>query len=711
MRRNTLLGAAGLAALIALGVLVVSGVDVLAQGDNATPVPGDGNPGVTFTWEGTVRAPGFPPGAEWINASAPISMDDLRGKIVMLDFWTYGCINCIHIIPDLKRLEAEYPEELIVIGVHSAKFDSEGETDNIRRIVQRYEVEHPVVNDHDFTVWNAYGVRAWPTVVVIDPFGKVVGQLSGEPLYDRIAPVIETMAREYRAAGVINPAPLPQWAPELAKLTVGPLRFPGKVLADAPGNRLFISDSNHNRLIVTDLETFEVLDVIGSGEAGLQDGSFEQAQFYRPQGLALVDDVLFVADTENHAIRAVSLTTRSVSTVAGTGKQVFNFDQSGPGPEMSLNSPWDLVAHEGVLYIAMAGQHQLWTYDLATGIAGPFAGSGREALLDGALRQAGLNQPSGIDTDGALLYVADAEASAIRTASLAPDGELSTIVGTGLFDFGDVDGVGDEVRLQHPLGVTVADDGYLYVADTYNNKIKRIDPATRESVTFAGTGEPGAADGENAQFYEPGGIDYANGKLYVADTNNHAIRVIDVASRTVSTVVFPNATRLIADAALSTLPDAEPGAPPISAPENGLPLIFGSPDVDDNVMLPAQTVGAGQGTIRVNITMPEGYKFNKLAPFSATWRENALVSIAPDWREYRAVEPVMPLEIPAEFSAGQTELEGDFAIYWCEAINETLCFVKRAHLVVPLTVDPASTNNVVEMAYGLVPPVISDTFQ
>lgn len=711
MRRNTLLGAAGLAALIALGVLVVSGVDVLAQGDNATPAPGDGNPGVTFTWEGTVRAPGFPPGAEWINASAPISMDDLRGKIVMLDFWTYGCINCIHIIPDLKRLEAEYPEELIVIGVHSAKFDSEGETDNIRRIVQRYEVEHPVVNDHDFTVWNAYGVRAWPTVVVIDPFGKVVGQLSGEPLYDRIAPVIETMAREYRAAGVINPAPLPQWAPELAKLTVGPLRFPGKVLADAPGNRLFISDSNHNRLIVTDLETFEVLDVIGSGEAGLQDGSFEQAQFYRPQGLALVDDVLFVADTENHAIRAVNLTTRSVSTVAGTGKQVFNFDQSGPGPEMSLNSPWDLVAHQGVLYIAMAGQHQLWTYDLATGFAGPFAGSGREALLDGALRQAGLNQPSGIDTDGALLYVADSEASAIRTASLAPDGELSTIVGTGLFDFGDVDGVGDEVRLQHPLGVTVAADGYLYVADTYNNKIKRIDPATRESVTFAGTGEPGAADGENAQFYEPGGIDYANGKLYVADTNNHAIRVIDVASRTVSTVVFPNATRLIADAALSTLPDAEPGAPPISAPESGLPLIFGSPDVDDNVMLPAQTVGAGQGTIRVNITMPEGYKFNKLAPFSATWRENALVSIAPDWREYRAVEPVMPLEIPAEFSAGQTELEGDFAIYWCEAINETLCFVKRAHLVVPLTVDPASTNNVVEMAYGLVPPVISDTFQ
>ena len=441
-------GAALLAALAVMVLGLVGGA--LAQDSDDPPQGDDGDADVDYTWSGDVNAPDFPEGAEWINASGPIRMADLRGKIVMLDFWTYGCINCIHIIPDLKRLEAEYPEELIVIGVHSAKFDNEGETDNIRRIVQRYEVEHPVINDSDFTVWNAYGVRAWPTVMVIDPFGKVVGQLSGEPLYSRIAPVIETMAREYRAAGAINPDPLPQWQPEQAEAAT-PLRFPGKVLADPAGNRLFISDSNHNRIIVAALDTFNVMEIIGSGEASLQDGDFATAQFYRPQGLALTGDVLYVADTENHAIRAVNLADRSVETVAGTGAQGFNYDQSGPGREVALNSPWDVVAHENKIYIAMAGQHQLWVYDAEQGVVSPYAGTGREALQDGALRQAALNQPSGLDTDGTLLYIADSEASAIRTASLDPDGELSTIVGTGLFDFGDVDGAGEDVRLQHPL--------------------------------------------------------------------------------------------------------------------------------------------------------------------------------------------------------------------------------------------------------------------
>ena len=704
--------ATGLLAAVAVLALALAG-GVLAQDGDDTPEPDDEGADVEYTWSGDVNAPDFPPDAEWINASAPIRMEDLRGKIVMLDFWTYGCINCIHIIPDLKRLEAEYPEELVVIGVHSAKFESEGETENIRQIVRRYEVEHPVINDNDFTVWNAYGVRAWPTVMVIDPFGKVVGQLSGEPLYPRIAPVIEVMAKEYSAAGAINPEPLAQWQPEEIESDT-PLLFPGKVLADPAGNRLFISDSNHNRLIVTALDTFDVLEIIGSGEPGLQDGDYATAQFFRPQGLTLMGDMLYVADTENHAIRAVNLTERTVETVAGTGAQEFNYDRSGPGVEVALNSPWDVVAHEGKVYIAMAGQHQLWVLDVERGnIVSPFAGTGREALFDAPRDLAALNQPSGLDTDGTVLYIADSEASAIRTADLGPDGRLSTIVGTGLFDFGDVDGTGDEVLLQHPLGVTVADDGYLYIADTYNNKIKRIDPVARTSETFVGTGDPGAADGiTEAQFYEPGGLDYANGKLYVADTNNHAIRIIDVATGEVSTVEFPNAERLLGDAAVS-VPPAGLEPPSISAPEGGIPSVLGSADPNDGrVEIPAQTVSPGEGTIRVNITMPEGYKFNNLAPFTAIWADNSLVSIPDEWREYRTKEPVMPLDIPATFSEGQTELSVDLDIYWCEAVNETLCFVKQAELVVPLTVDDASENKTVEMAYGLVPPVVNtNTFQ
>ncbi len=219
--------------LLVAVILAVSAAGVLAQG-------GDD---VEYTYTGETDAPDFPEGADWINTSGPISIEDLRGKIVILDFWTYGCINCIHVIPDLKRLETEYADELVVIGVHSAKFDNEGETENIRRVVRRYEVVHPVVNDSEFITWQQYGVRAWPTFMVIDPFGKVVGQMSGEPLYDRMQPIIATMVAEYAATDSINREPLTQWAPELASdVDDTPLRFPGKVLADADSNRLFIAD-------------------------------------------------------------------------------------------------------------------------------------------------------------------------------------------------------------------------------------------------------------------------------------------------------------------------------------------------------------------------------------------------------------------------------------------------------------------------------------
>jgi thiol-disulfide isomerase/thioredoxin len=682
-----------IAVLVLIGMvaaLSLNATGVTAQ-DSPTPTPGEGD-NVTYTYSGTVNAPDFPDGADWINASGPIRMADLRGKIVILDFWTYGCINCIHIIPDLKRLEAEYPTQLVVIGVHSAKFTNEGETENIRRVVRRYEVQHPVINDSDFVVWQSYGVRAWPTFMVIDPFGKVVGQLSGEPLYPRLAPIIETMAKEYGDAGVINPVPLAQWQPETSIVPDNsPLLFPGKVLADAAGNRLFISDSNHNRVVIAALDTYEVLDVIGIGVAGLADGNYETAQFSRPQGLTLVGSTLYVADTENHAIRVVDLNARTVTTAAGTGVQGYEYTQTGPGPEIALSSPWDVVAHEGKVYIAMAGTHQLWVYDIATGLVGPYAGTGREALTDGPLAESAMNQPSGIDTDGTLLYFADPEASAIRTADLNPEGEVKTIVGTGLFDFGDVDGSGDDVRLQHALGITVTDDGILYVADTYNNKIKQIDPAVRTSTTYLGTGEEGAADGTDAQFYEPGGIDFANGKLYVADTNNHAIRVIDMAARTASTVQFPNVDRLLTAAPISQAP----------ASSDWLG--------EDVILLPPQIVGVGEGKIVINVIMPEGYKYNNAAPFTAIWADNPVAQIPAESREVRIIHPEGPVEIPAAFVAGQGDVPLDLTIYWCEGVNETLCFVDRAKLVLPLTVLPDNDSHTATFDRTLVPPTVENT--
>ncbi|HMJ24433.1 MAG TPA: thioredoxin-like domain-containing protein, partial [Pyrinomonadaceae bacterium] len=311
---------------------------------------------------GRVRAPELSGGKGWLNTDKPLSLAGLKGKVVLLDFWTYGCINCIHIIPDLKKLEKKYPNELVVIGVHSAKFENEKDTENIRRIVLRYEIEHPIVNDADFTIWRSYAVNAWPTRYLIDPAGYIIGKLSGEGGYEALDKAIADSISEFRKRGELNEAPL-RMVLERAKIGDLPLAFPGKIIAEQKTDRLFIADSDHNRIVVTKLDG-TLLDVIGSGAHGSQDGSFEQATFFRPQGLALDGNTLYVADTENHLIRQVDLKTKMVTTIAGTGQQSRLMDQFGMAPATALNSPWDLQLVGRTLYIAMAGPHQIWQLDL-----------------------------------------------------------------------------------------------------------------------------------------------------------------------------------------------------------------------------------------------------------------------------------------------------------------------------------------------------------
>ncbi len=439
----------------------------------------------------------------------------------------------MHVFPQLRKLEHKYKNELAVIGVHSAKFTSEQDTDNLRKAVLRYELEHPVINDGQFVVWKQYSGRAWPTLIFIDPQGKIIGKHEGEITFEDFDTVIAQMVQEFEGKGILDRTPLNHRMEEGAKSA---LAFPGKVLADEATDRLFISDSNHNRIILSTLEG-EVRQVIGSGEVGFADGDFRIASFDHPQGMALDGDGLYVADTENHAIRRVDLAGGKVETVAGTGRQARGFGKGGDALSTDLSSPWDLALHDGTLYIAMAGIHQLWSLDLEAKQVRPYAGNGREAPVDGPLLTASLDQPSGITTDGKVLYFADSEASAIRTADLNDSGRVGTIVGQDLFVFGDVDGTGDAVRLQHPIGIHFH-DGVLYVADTYNNKIKRVFPQTRSVLTMLGTGEPGYLDDEanQALFHEPGGVSVAAGKLYVADTNNHAIRVADLDTGEVGTL-------------------------------------------------------------------------------------------------------------------------------------------------------------------------------
>ena len=472
---------------------------------------------------GVSSAPEFPKGLDWVNTGGePVTLQQLQGKVVLLDFWTYGCINCFHIIPDLKKLEKKYGNALAVIGVHSAKFTSEGETRRIKAIADRYERDEPIVNDRDFEIWRAYGARAWPTLVLIDPAGKVVGKVAGEGHYDLLDEAIGRLVDTYAERGQIDRSPLPIEHDKDANTF---LRFPGKVIAN--DRFIYIADSNHHRVIEATLAG-KVTRIFGNGDAGLRDGPPGEAAFQQPQGLAL-DDAgrLYVADTLNNAIRRIDLETGDTETLAGDGMQQYMNRNRYEARTAKLNSPWDVLWHDGRLYIAMAGQHQLWRLDPANNVLERYAGTGREALQDASRLEAALNQPSGLATDGKRLYFADSEASAIRYVDFET-GRMKTIVGTGLFEFGDIDGKGASVRLQHPLGITHA-NGVLYIADTYNDKIKVIDPDERTAKTLLGGGD---------EFFEPGGVHFANGKLYIADTNQHRVMVYDFSSASLSELVL-----------------------------------------------------------------------------------------------------------------------------------------------------------------------------
>jgi thiol-disulfide isomerase/thioredoxin len=478
------------------------------------------------------KAPALDGGIEWLNTAKPIKLEDLRGRIVVLDFWTLCCINCIHTLPDLAKLEAKYPGVLVVIGVHTPKFDNEKKTASIRKAILRYRVQHPVINDAGQLIWRRYRVRSWPTLVLIDPEGRIYGQMSGEGAFETLDPHIEKMVKEYRGKKQLKEMPLEF---ELAReKDRQPLYFPGKVLADAVSKRLFIADSTNNRIVITDLQGKRIA-IAGTGKEGKADGGFDKATFSDPQGMALDGDTLYVADRKNHMIRALDLKAETVKAVAGTGMQ----DRSGRfgggvALRVGLNSPWDLLLHEKKLFIAMAGHHQIWQFDPEKRTVIPYAGNGREDIADGELERSSFAQPSGLATDGTNLYVADSEISAIRSLPLNGQGVVKTVVGEGLFEFGDVNGIGDKVRLQHALGVACR-NGKLYVADTYNSKIKLIDPEKRQCSTFMGEGPGWLAEGN---FNEPGGLSFAGDKLYVADTNAHRIRVVDMKTRDLSTLTL-----------------------------------------------------------------------------------------------------------------------------------------------------------------------------
>ncbi|MDI2033411.1 NHL domain-containing thioredoxin family protein [Paenarthrobacter nitroguajacolicus] len=501
-------------------------------------------------------------GRGWLNTGGKsLDLESLRGKIVLLDFWTFCCINCLHVLDELRPLEEKYADVLVTVGVHSPKFEHEADPVALASAVERYEIHHPVLDDPELATWKAYTARAWPTLVVVDPEGYIVAHLSGEGHADGLAVLLEELVAEHEAKGTLHRGDGPYVAPVP---TSGTLRFPGKATQLANGNYLVV-DSGHHRLVELrpDLETVER--VIGSGTKGYLDGQSEIAQFNEPQGVTLLPSELawklgydaVVADTVNHRLRGVTLSSGYVQTIAGNGVQrlldtgparvtdsgagtwsehhddgpadfaadAVDVGALGLGTEVSLSSPWDVVWSEKLqkVVIAMAGTHQIFVFDPLANEVSILAGSGLEGLLDGKAEEAWFAQSSGLAIDGEdNIWVADSETSSLRRLVVSDSGvTVETAVGKGLFDFGFRDGEAAVARLQHPLGVTVLPDNSVAIADTYNGAVRRYDPATKSVSTLArGLAEPSDVVVVQVEGSDP--------LLVVVESNKHQLVLVPI---------------------------------------------------------------------------------------------------------------------------------------------------------------------------------------
>ncbi|MBI4126791.1 MAG: redoxin domain-containing protein [Deltaproteobacteria bacterium] len=458
---------------------------------------------------------------EWLNVSRPLMPADLQGRMILLDFWTYCCINCMHVIPDLQALEHEFGDDLTVIGVHSGKFTNERDRDNIRAAILRYDIEHPVVNDANFSIWDRLGVHAWPTLILINPEGKIERIYTGEGHREELRQDIEGLRT--RSAKTLAHGGLPL-ALERTKVEPSVLRFPGKITFADDRNLLFVSDSNHDRILGFTLEG-EVKVAIGKGDRpGRDDGTFEEARFFRPQGVLYHQGHLYVTDTDNHLLRSIDLEAKRVTTIAGTGVQGQDrFVKDTAALKTPLSNPWDVSFDPATneLVIAMAGTHQLWGYHLDKKTVRVIAGNGLESIDDGVYPENSLSQPSGISEHNGRHYFVDSETSSLRVLE---GNRITTLIGTGLFDFGLKDGPRETARMQHSIGV-FADGSGVYIADTYNHAIRFYDVEKKILSTL-----------DQSHFNEPNDIVKIGNKLYVTDTNNHQIRVIDLTTRIVTTL-------------------------------------------------------------------------------------------------------------------------------------------------------------------------------
>lgn len=597
--------------------------------------------------DGQIYAPEFPIGLDWLNTLQPVTMQQLHGKIVLINFWSSSSPDCFEVMPELQKLQEKYARELIVVGVHSPAFANEKDSDVIRHAILSHEIKQPVINDSGMQIWNEYGLASRPSFVLVNPSGRVIGVHSGTDVYDLFDGIIAQAVTHFDADSLIGRHQI-NFIPEAYRQEKTLLGYPGKISSDTSGTRLYFSDSGNHRILAT-TTSGKIEFVIGSGHRGNRDGSFAQAQFQRPQGLALAGDILYIADSENGTIRAANLKTKEVSTILDGAT--------------ADNLPWDLTVLDGKLYVAMTGANQIWVADLKTLELQAYAGSGQRGHRDGPVMDAELAQPTGITTDGRKLYFVDSGSNSVRAIDPNAGGQVETVIGGDLNESDVLDGNPETARLQNPQGIT-CHDGLLYIADCYNQQIKIVDPVKKTLTNYAGTGRRGVQDGElaAAEFREPTGLVFAGAKLFVADCNNQQIRIIDTKAQQISSVQFTN----LGITAKQTVANFE----------------------GKEMKLPPAKLKSGSAKISIALIIPDGFKMLEQGAFFVNFRssDNKVISFTATPQEITLNQVTGEFEIPINGVVGTANVTIEIVVYMHKE-GSAACFYDMIHANVPVTIE------------------------
>lgn len=612
-------------------------------------------------------------GNRWLNVARPLKKQDLKNRIILLDFWTYACVNCIHAIPEIKKLEQEFGNKLTVIGVHSGKFSNEKDFDSIRKAVLKHDLTHPVIDDSDLRIWNSFKIKAWPTLILIDPHGNIKKTYIGEEDVQFIRKDVKRMVNKYRFE--LNRNDLPN-LPEKNKIAKRVLSYPTKVTYSKNfsyksynGPALFIANSGRNTILVTTLNG-EVILQIGSAKSGFKDGTLDDATFSAPSGLLYKNNKLYVADTQNHAIREIDFKENKAKTIVGTGLRggVF-FGNNVEDRDVSLASPTDVefFPDENIIAISNSGTHQILGYNINNKTVSLLAGNGSEGIDDGKFPQNSLAQTSDLHQYNGKLYFTDSESSSLRV--LDKTGQVTTLIGKGLFKFGHKAGDKNSALMQHPLGLTVDSKG-AYIADSFNHRIVKYDFASKTLRDLVGDTTKGENLGNATQLDEPEGIITIDDNFYVADTNNN--RLIKISRIKLS----------------SSLIDV---MPPLQLPKEGFLQYL------PNLHKEKSTKVSGKN-VKIKIDFEDNWKLNELGPSFINILEfvdekEAYLIKTFDWNMIKNQELILP-----ELNKNKKYIMQG-TIYYCENKRNAPCYVSSYEQAIE--VDDEERNNTlnIELIY------------